>query len=110
MELLNGCREGSLFSQYKSSHGGTKRLGYLQNETGTKVQRVSIEYHHAIIPQKMQRMYKLPNWLVNNRLNVWKLNTVQHSLIDPSRYRFIKASVKPNVSWFGKYNWFTRRF
>lgn len=38
------------------------------------------------------------------------INTVQHSLIDPSRYRFIKASVKPNVSWFGKYNWFTRRF
>ena len=101
---------GKSFSQYKSSHGGTKRLGYLQNETGTKVQRVSIEYHHAIIPQKMQRMYQLPNWLVNNRLNVWKLNTVQHSLIDPSRYRFIKASVKPNVSWFGKYNWFTRRF
>ncbi len=38
------------------------------------------------------------------------INTIQHSLIDPSRYRFLNASVKPNVSWFGKYNWFTRKF
>jgi len=97
---------GKSFSQYKSSVGGTKTLAFIQSESGA--QRISTEFHHGIITQETQRAYQLPNWLVNNRLNVWEMNTIQHSLIDPSRYQFLRASVKPDVSWFGKYNWFTR--
>jgi hypothetical protein len=60
------------------------------------------------ITQRMQRAYNLPNWLVNNRLNVWKVNTIQHSLLDSKRFNFLRAGVKPDVGWFGKYNWFTK--
>ena len=46
----------------------------------------------------MQRAYNLPNWLVNNQVNVWKVNTVQHSLIDAYRYRFLRQGFKTDVS------------
>lgn len=100
--LLSG---GKTFSQYKMLRGGTKTLDFITTPTG--VQRISTEFHHMLITQRMQKAYNLPNWLVNNRLNVWKLNTIQHSLIDPYRFNFLRAGIKSDVGWFGKYNWFS---
>ncbi len=97
---------GKTFAQYKAARGGTQTLAKISTSTGT--QRISSEFHHAFITQRMQRAYSLPNWLVNNRINVWKLNTVQHSLIDSFRYNFLRAEFKTQVGWFGKYNWFTK--
>ncbi len=97
---------GKTFTQYKAARGGTETLAKISTSTGT--QRISTEFHHVFLTQRIQRAYNLPNWAVNNRLNVWKLNTVQHSLIDPYRYNFLRAGFKPEVGWIGKYNWFTK--
>lgn len=97
---------GETFAQYKALRVGTQTLATISTSTG--VQRISTEYHHVFITQRVQKAYDLPNWMVNNRLNVWKLNTVQHSLIDPYRYNFLRAGFKPSVGWTGKYNWFTK--
>ncbi len=97
---------GKTFAQYKASRGGTETLAKISTSTGT--QRISTEFHHVFLTQRMQRAYNLPNWAVNNRINVWKLNTVQHSLIDSYRYNFLRAGFKSDVGWFGKYNWFTK--
>ncbi len=97
---------GKTFAQYKAARGGTETLAKISTSTGT--QRISTEFHHAFLTQRMQNAYNLPNWAVNNRLNVWKLNTVQHSLMDPYRYNFLRSGFKSDVGWFGKYNWFTK--
>ena len=99
------------FYEYKAARGGTQTLGLIPstNKLGQPVlQRISIEYAHIFITQRAQRAMNLPNWLVNNRFNVWKLNTVQHSLIDGYRYNFLRTGFKSEVGWFGKYNWFTK--
>ncbi|GGA67192.1 hypothetical protein GCM10008015_04910 [Flavobacterium palustre] len=101
--IFNG---GKTFAQYKIARGGTETLAHIQTSTG--VQRISTEFHHMFITQRMQRAYNLPNWMVNNRINVFKLNTIQHSLVDPYRYNFLRAGIKPQVGWFGQYNWFTK--
>ncbi|CAD0009849.1 hypothetical protein [Flavobacterium chungangense] len=101
--LLKG---GKTFNQYKIARGGTETLAKIATSTGT--QRISTEFHHVFLTQRLQRAYNLPNWMVNNHLNVWKLNSVQHSIIDPYRYRFLRAGFKPKVGWFGEYNWFTK--
>jgi RHS repeat-associated protein len=97
---------GKTFTQYKIARGGTETLAHIQTSTG--VQRVSTEFHHMFITQRVQRAYNLPNWMVNNRANVFKLNTIQHSLVDSYRYNFLRAGIKPQVGWFGQYNWFTK--
>ncbi|RBL88335.1 DUF6443 domain-containing protein [Chitinophaga flava] len=101
--LLQG---GRTFAQYKAARGGTETLARIPTSTG--VQRVSTEFHHVFITQRAQRAYNIPNWLVNNRLNVWKVNTVQHALIDSYRYNFLRAGFKSDVGWFRRYNWFTK--
>ncbi len=96
---------------YKALKGGTQTLDYIlkTNKAGTPVyQRISTEFSHTFITQSMQRSYNLPNWMVNNSLNVWKLNTVQHALIDSYRFKFLRAGLKKEVGWFGKYNWVTK--
>jgi len=111
--FLKWFRGGKTFNQYKAARGGTETLAEIPttNAAGTKVkQRISEEFAHIFITQRTQRAYNLPNWLVNNRLNVWKLNTIQHSLIDSYRFRFLRAGLKPDVGWFRKYNWFTKSF
>ena len=92
---------------YKQKRGGTRTLGYISCPDG-KMQRISTEYHHVFITQRLQRKYNLPNWLVNNRLNVWRLNTIQHSIMDKFRFNFLNKSLKPYVGLFKKYGWFTR--
>lgn len=105
--FLNGAfRGGKTFAQYKVARGGTETLAKITTSTGT--QRISTEFHHVFFTQRLQRAYNLPNWMVNNRMNVWKVNTIQHSLIDPYRYNFLRAGIKEKVGWFAKYNWFTK--
>lgn len=53
----------------------------------------------------IQVAYRLPNWLINNRVNVWKVNTIQHAILDSYRFKFIKAGMRPDVGFFKKYNW-----
>lgn len=104
---------GKTFAQYKAARGGTETLGFIPsfNKAWQLVdQRISTEFAHIFITQRMQRAYNLPNWMVNNRLNVWKLNTIQHSLIDSYRFNFLRYGFKSDVGWFGRYNWFTRSF
>jgi hypothetical protein len=90
------------------SRGGGKTLGSIK--VGRVSETVRVEYDHVFITQRVQLRYDLPNWLVNNRVNVWKLNTIQHALIDSYRFRFIKKAVKPDVGFLKKYNWFTNKF
>ena len=97
---------GKTFNQFKRARGGTRTLGYIPTSTGP--QRISTEFHHVFLTQRLQRAYNLPNWLVNNRINVWKVNTIQHSLLDAHRFKFLKRSLKPQVGWFKRYNYFTR--
>jgi hypothetical protein len=104
---------GATFTEYKSLRGGAETLDFIRttNKQGQVVfQRISTEFHHAIITQSTQRAMGLPNWMVNNRLNVWKLNTIQHSLIDPARRQFLRAGLKTEIGFFGnmQYNWFTK--
>jgi hypothetical protein len=97
---------GKTFEQYKIARGGTETLTKISTSTGT--QRISTEFHHVFLTQRFQRAYDIPMWMVNNRINVWKVNTIQHSLIDSYRYNFLRAGIKPEVGWFAKYNWFTK--
>ena len=106
-------KAGKTFDAYKTARGGTRTLGYIEttNSSGKIVlQRVSTEYHHWLITQRMQRKLDLPNWLVNNRFNVMKLNTIQHSIIDPFRFRFLRKGLKQDVGLFKKYNWLSGKF
>ena len=91
-QLLKG---GKNFVKYKISRGGTETLAKISTSTGT--QRISTEFHHVFLTQRLQKAYGIPNWMVNNRLNVWKLNSVQHSLIDSYRYNFLRAGFKSKV-------------
>jgi hypothetical protein len=102
---------GMTFKNYKIAKGGTETLDYIEttNKAGVAVkQRISTEFSHTFISRSAQRQYGLPNWLVNNPVNVHKLNTVQHSLIDSYRFNFLRAGFKNQVGWFGEYNWFTK--
>lgn len=104
-------KAGPTFKEYKNLKGGTETLDKIvtTNKQGQKVtQRISTEFSHTFISQSAQTKYNLPNWLVNNPVNVHKLNTVQHSLIDSHRFQFLRAGFKSEVGWFGEYNWFTK--
>lgn len=99
------------FSEYKALRGGTETLDFIRTTNKQRqvvLQRISTEFHHAFISQKTQKAMGLPNWMVNNKLNVWKLNTIQHSLIDPARRQFLRAGLKSEIGFFGQYNWFTK--
>lgn len=101
------------FAQFKALRGGTRTLGFIEtfNASGKPVlQRISTEFHHVFITQRMQRLYNIPNWAVNNRLNVWQLNTIQHSIMDPYRFNFLKYGLKSQVGMFKTYNFFSTKF
>jgi len=96
---------GSTFSEYKMRNGGTETLGYIPTSTGA--QRISTEFSHTFITQRMQKRWVGEyNWLVNNKLNVWKVNTIQHAIIDKYRFRFLRRGMKEDVGLFKKYGWF----
>jgi len=59
-----------------------------------KVFKVHQELHHRFIPQRAKWA---PNWLKNNRFNLQELNTIQHGLSDPYRYRFFPREIKKMI-------------
>ena len=71
---------------------------------GTKFP-VNTEYSHRFITQRAQRNYNLPNWLVNNRLNVQKTNTLIHAQHDFYRFRFLPREIKRRLGPGGDLNY-----
>jgi hypothetical protein len=93
--LLNG---GLSFSEYKLARGGG---GLVENIELNAYHRYykwkfpnRVEYDHRFITQAMQRNHNLPNWLVNNRLNVFKTTTIKHAQRDLYRYKFLPREIK----------------
>ena len=111
LSILSFIKRGGLtFEQYKKIRGGTRTLGVIEtvDYSGRRVmQKISVEFHHMFISQRWQRRFNLPNWLVNNRINVWKLNTIQHAILDKYRFQFLRKELKSQVGWFKKYNMFS---
>jgi len=93
--LLNG---GLKFSEYKIARGGGALVGEIEfivphKYYGTHFP-IRVEYDHRWITQAMQRKHNLPNWLVNNWLNVKKTNTLLHAERDFFRHRFLPGEIK----------------
>jgi len=111
---ISYIRSGGLsFEAYKATQGPSEILGHIPTVTrsGRPINYViQTEQSHMIITRARQATGNLPNSLVNNRINLWKLNTIQHALIDPQRFKFLPVGLKPDVGFFKKYNWFTRDF
>ncbi|GAA0891749.1 hypothetical protein GCM10009122_14280 [Fulvivirga kasyanovii] len=71
---------------------------------GTKFP-VNVEYSHRWITQAAQKKFNLPNWMVNNRFNVIKTNTLRHAAHDPFRYRFLPREIKLRLGPGGDLNY-----
>ncbi len=106
---------GATFEEYKVSRGGGGLVGEIELNNphpyyGTTFP-VRIEYSHRWVTQAMQRKYELPNWIVNNRLNVMKTNTLYHSGHDLIRYRFLPKEIKLRLNDGGdlKFDMFGKR-
>ncbi|MCV6630023.1 MAG: hypothetical protein OIF50_09205 [Flavobacteriaceae bacterium] len=104
----NFLKGGKTFSQYKAAKGGGGLVGEISLYTlhrfyGTKFP-VRVEYSHRWITQAAQRKYNLPNWMVNNRFNVIKTNTLRHAGHDPFRYRFLPREIKLRLGPGGDLN------
>ena len=89
----NFLKGGKTFSQYKSSYWATRAKPTYEpiRMSNGKVFKVHTELHHRFIPQRAKWA---PNWLKNNRLNLQPLNTIQHGLNDPYRFRFFPKEIK----------------
>lgn len=88
---------GKTFSQYRTGYWANRvKPTYqpirLQNG---KVFNVYQELHHRFIPQRAKWA---PNWLKNNRFNLQELNTIQHGLRDPYRFRFFPKEIKDAIN------------
>lgn len=100
---------GKTFTQYKAANGGGGLVGEINLMSphkyyGTKFP-VKVEYHHRFLTQSMQTKYSLPNWMVNNRLNVIKTNTLGHAHMDLLRYRTLPREIKLRLGPGGDLNY-----
>ncbi|QDH80570.1 hypothetical protein FKX85_16585 [Echinicola soli] len=88
---------GKTFSQFKTSYWATRTKPTFQpiRMSSGKVFKVHMELHHRFIPQRAKWA---PNWLKNNRLNLQPLNTIQHGIRDPYRYRFFPKEIKNAIN------------
>ena len=88
-------RGGRTFSQYKKLYWASKsRVKPIYQPirlSNGKVFKVYTEFHHRYIPQRWKWA---PNWLKNNRFNLQPLNTIQHGIRDPYRFRFFPTEIK----------------
>ena len=97
----NFLKGGKTFSQYKSSYwsGRVKpTLDPIINPKTGQVWKQYTELHHRFIPQRVKWV---PNWLLNNRINLTPASSLKHSLMDPYRARFAPKWVKEmyNLKW-----------
>ena len=102
-------RGGKSFRQFKKSRGGGGLVGEIPlNEThkffGDKFP-VGTEFDYRFIPQRIQRDFDLPNWLVNNTINVKKTNTLKHAQKDKFRERFLPREIKRRLGPGGDLNY-----
>ncbi|WP_286444081.1 MULTISPECIES: hypothetical protein [unclassified Myroides] len=88
--------EGKTFSQYKAAYWATRTKPIYQpiRMSNGNVFKVYEELHHRFIPQ---RATWAPNWLKNNRLNLQPLNSIQHSIHDSYRFRFLPKEIKQEI-------------
>ncbi|MBN2777894.1 MAG: hypothetical protein JXR36_09635 [Bacteroidales bacterium] len=102
-------RGGKSFSQYKAINGGGGYVGEIKLMSPHKYYGtnfpIRVEYSHRWITQSMQRKYNLPNWMVNNKLNVIKTNTLRHAGHDTFRYRFLPREIKLRLAPGGDLNY-----
>ncbi|MES2512661.1 MAG: RHS repeat-associated core domain-containing protein [Bacteroidota bacterium] len=96
--LLKG---GKTFNEFKAGYWATRaKVAYepIVNTVNGKVFKVYNELHHRFIPQRWQKAYGLPNWLVNNKLNLQPLSSIEHAIRDPYRWQFLPKWVKEGIS------------
>ncbi|QIY82519.1 hypothetical protein HER18_02665 [Chryseobacterium sp. NEB161] len=92
---------GPTFPEYRAAYWAKNLKPTLEplinRETG-QVWKQTMELHHRFIPQ---RANWAPNWLLNNRINLQPLNSLEHAMSDPYRARFAPKWVKDayNLSW-----------
>ncbi|PWL39603.1 hypothetical protein DKG77_01860 [Flagellimonas aquimarina] len=97
-------RGGKTFQQYKKSFWSKRKkqeLDVITNRQTGKVWKQYEELHHRFIPQRAQKEFDLPDWLINNRVNLKRINSLDHAKQDPYRARFAPAWAKEvyNLKW-----------
>ncbi len=108
ISLRGAFSGGKTFRQYKVSRGGGGLVGEIPLNSPHRYYGnsfpVRVEYSHRWITQRTQSRLSLPNWLVNNRLNVYKTNTLRHAGHDKFRYRFLPREIKDRLGPGGDLN------
>ncbi|MCA6366222.1 MAG: RHS repeat-associated core domain-containing protein [Cytophagales bacterium] len=91
------AKAGPTFSQYKAAYWATRTKPIYQpiRLSNGKVFKVTTELHHRFIPQRWKWA---PNWLKNNSFNLQPLNTIQHGIRDPYRFRFFPTEIKNAIN------------
>lgn len=95
---------GKSFEQYKKAYWKVKDkipLKTLTNRETGEVWKQYTELHHRFIPQRVQKKYDLPNWLVNNKVNLQPMSSLKHAQRDPFRARLAPSWIKKsyNLKW-----------
>ena len=91
---INAVRKGGpTFAKFKNSYWSTRTKPVYQSikMSNGKSFKIYEELHHRFIPQRAKWV---PDWLKNNRLNLQPLNTIQHGVRDPYRFRFFPTEIK----------------
>jgi RHS repeat-associated protein len=92
---------GKTFNEFKAAYWATRTkpvLSPIVNTATGKTYKVYMELHHRFISQRLQRSLNLPNWLVNNRINLQALNGIEHAMKDPYRWQFLPKWVKEGIT------------
>jgi len=90
-------RGGKSFKKYKQDYWeaiGRKPAWSSWRLKNGKVFNNYNEFHHRFIPQRIQRAYNLPNWLINNSINLQRATTIEHAIKDPFRYKTMPVEIK----------------
>ncbi|MDC8002582.1 DUF6443 domain-containing protein [Aureisphaera galaxeae] len=91
-------RGGPTFSQYKyqfwkNNPQINRSIEILHGPDGQYFKNF-MELHHRYIPQRWQKRFRLPNWLINNKFNLKPMRSLDHGLVDPYRYQFFPKWLK----------------
>jgi RHS repeat-associated protein len=92
---------GPTFAEYRAAYWAKNAkpvLEAIENPLTGQTWKQSMELHHRFIPQRAKWA---PNWLLNNRINLQPLNSLEHAMSDPYRARFAPKWVKEayNLKW-----------
>ncbi|MBV8326528.1 RHS repeat-associated core domain-containing protein, partial [Chryseobacterium sp.] len=92
---------GPTFAEYRAAYWAKNTkpvLEALENPLTGQTWKQTMELHHKFIPQRAKWA---PNWLLNNKINLQPLNSLEHAISDPYRARFAPKWVKEtyNLNW-----------